>query len=89
MYFPDHSATGNQAEAQPKQLTDRTDEFKGKERNEDEKKCLEGVEKSLACASILVEGLSDAKKGKYDGRKLDQGKADQDFVSQDEANVFI
>ena len=43
------------------------------------------MEKSLACASMLVEGLCDTKKSKYHGRKLNQGQADQECVSEEES----
>ena len=89
MNFPDHSATGNQGQAKPKHLEDSTDDFNGTEGNEDKKRCLEDLERSLAGASMLVEGLGDAEKGKYHGRKLHQGKTDQDFVSQEEPLVFV
>ena len=89
MNFPDHSAAGNQGQAKPKHLEDSTDDFNSTEGNEDQKRCLEDLERSLAGASMLVEGLGDAKKGKYHGRKLHQGKTDQDFVSQEETLVFV
>ena len=76
MDFLDHAAAWNQSQAQFKQLKDMADKFEKKEGNEDKKRCLEDVERSLACASMLVEGLGDAKNGKHHGRKLNQGKTD-------------
>ena len=70
--FLDYAAPGNEAQAVPK-----PDESKSKEGNEDEKRCLEDMQKTLTCAPVLVERLCYAKKGEHHGRKLKQSQADQ------------
>ena len=70
--FLDYVAPGNEAQAVPK-----PDESKSKEGNEDEKRCLEDMQKTLTCAPVLVERLCYAKKGERHGRKLKQSQADQ------------
>ena len=85
MDFLYHAAAGNQSQAQPEQLEDRADEFKKKEGNEDKKRCLEDMKETLTGAAVLVERLRDAKNGKHHRRKLNQGKADEDFVRYKEA----
>ena len=89
MDFLYHAAAGNQSQAQPKQLEDRADEFKKKEGNEDKQRCLEDMMETLTGAAVLVERLRDAKNCKHHRRKLNQGKADQDFVSYKEALFFV
>ena len=65
--FLDYVAPGNEAQAVPKPY-----ESKSKEGNEDEKRCLEDMQKTLTCAAVLVERLCYAKKGERHGRKLKQ-----------------
>ena len=85
MDFLDHAAARNQSQAQFKQLKDMADKFKKKEGNEDKKRCLEDMKETLTGAAVLVERLRDAKNGKHHRRKLNQGKADEDFVRYKEA----
>ena len=72
MDFLDYAAPGNEAQAVPK-----PDESKSKEGNEDEKRCLEDMQKTLTCTPVLVERLCYAKKGERHGRKLKQSQAHQ------------
>ena len=89
MDFLDDAAAWNQSQAQFKQLKDMADKFEKKEGNEDKKRCLEDMMETLTGAAVLVERLRDAKNGKHHRRKLNQGKADQDFVSYKEALFFV
>ena len=70
--FLDYVAPGNEAQAVPK-----PDESKSKEGNEDEKRCLEDMQKALTCAPVLVERLCYAKKSERHSRKLKQSQAHQ------------
>ena len=65
------------------------DKFEKKEGNEDKQRCLEDMMETLTGAAVLVERLRDAKNGKHHRRKLNQGKADEDFVSYREALFFV
>ena len=80
MEVPDHSATGNQPKAQPDELKNWANELNRKEGNEDKKRSLEDVNKALAWASILVEGLDNAKNREHHSWKLNKSQADQDLV---------
>ena len=80
MEVPDHSATGNQPKAQPDELKNWANELNCKEGNEDKKRSLEDVNKALAWASILVEGLDNAKNREHHSWKLNKSQADQDLV---------
>ena len=79
MEVPDHSATGNQPKAQPDELKNWANELNRKEGNEDKKRSLEDVNKALAWASILVEGLDNAKNREHHSWKLNKSQADQDL----------
>ena len=80
MEVPDHSAARNQPEAQPYELKNGANELNRKEGNEDKKRSLEDVTKALAWASVLVEGLDNAKNSEHHSWKLNKSQADQDLV---------
>ena len=80
MEVPDHSAARNQPKAQPYELKNWANELNRKEGNEDKKRSLEDVTKALAWASVLVEGLDNAKNSEHHSWKLNKSQADQDLV---------
>ena len=80
MEVPDHSAAGNQPKAQPYELKNGANELNRKEGNEDKKRSLEDVTKALAWATVLVEGLDNAKNSEHHSWKLNKSQADQDLV---------
>ena len=80
MEVPDHSATGNQPKAQPDELKNWANELNCKEGNEDKKRSLEDVNKTLAWAPVLVEGPDNAKNREHHSWKLNKSQADQDLV---------
>ena len=85
----DHSAARNQPKAQAYELKNWADELNGKERNKDEKWCLNDMTKALAWTSVFVEGLDDAKKSKYHSWKLNESQTYQDFVRYEKTSAFV
>ena len=83
--FLDYVATWNQAhgKAQIMQFANRADKLENKEWSKGEKGCLEDTQKAFTRTSMLVERLCYSENGKYHRRKLNQGQADQEFVSEE------
>ena len=88
--FLDYVATWNQAhgKAQIMQFANRADKLENKEWSKGEKGCLEDTQKAFTRTSMLVERLCYSENGKYHCRKLNQGQADQEFVSEEDI-VFV
>ena len=70
------------------QFANRADKFENKEWSKGEKGCLEDTQKAFTRTSMLVERLCYSENGKYHCRKLNQGQADQEFVSEEDI-VFV